>query len=101
MDKGVGGADGCGRQDGQPYVRGAAGRCLVRALCWIVDGVEIRVTLDSVDPPAGRVRVVSGAGHAEGGQRWPWWPSAVLAGCWDWCARRGLAAEYRVLGPDL
>jgi DNA-binding CsgD family transcriptional regulator len=26
---------------------------------------------------------------------------AVLAGCWDWCARRGLAAEYRVLGPDL
>src|SRR5260370_20031489 len=26
---------------------------------------------------------------------------AVLAGCWDWCAQRGLAAEYRVLGPDL
>jgi DNA-binding CsgD family transcriptional regulator len=26
---------------------------------------------------------------------------AVLAGCWDWCARNGLAAEYRVLGPDL
>jgi DNA-binding CsgD family transcriptional regulator len=26
---------------------------------------------------------------------------AVLAGCWDWCARRGLALEYRALGPDL
>jgi DNA-binding CsgD family transcriptional regulator len=26
---------------------------------------------------------------------------AVLAGCWDWCTRRGLAAEYRVFGPDL
>ena len=26
---------------------------------------------------------------------------AVLAGCWDWCARQGLALEYRVLGPDL
>src|SRR5258708_3284697 len=26
---------------------------------------------------------------------------AVLAGCWDWCAREGMAAEYRVLGPDL
>jgi DNA-binding CsgD family transcriptional regulator len=26
---------------------------------------------------------------------------AVLAGCWDWCARHGLALEYRVLGPDL
>ena len=26
---------------------------------------------------------------------------AVLAGCWDWCARHSLAAEYRVLGPDL
>ena len=24
-----------------------------------------------------------------------------MAACWDWCARRGLAAEYRVLGPDL
>jgi hypothetical protein len=33
-----------------------------------VDGVEIRVTLDSVDPPAGRLRVVSGAGHAGGEQ---------------------------------
>jgi DNA-binding CsgD family transcriptional regulator/tetratricopeptide (TPR) repeat protein len=26
---------------------------------------------------------------------------AVLAGCWDWCARHGLALEYRMLGPDL
>ncbi len=26
---------------------------------------------------------------------------AVLAGCWDWCARHGLALEYRVLGPVL
>ena len=26
---------------------------------------------------------------------------AVLAGCWDWCARQGLALEYRMLGPDL
>jgi DNA-binding CsgD family transcriptional regulator len=26
---------------------------------------------------------------------------AVLAGCWDWCARHGLAAEFRALGPDL
>src|SRR5262249_27953382 len=26
---------------------------------------------------------------------------AVLAGCWDWCARHGLMAEYRALGPDL
>jgi DNA-binding CsgD family transcriptional regulator/tetratricopeptide (TPR) repeat protein len=26
---------------------------------------------------------------------------AVLGGCWDWCARHGLALEYRVLGPDL
>jgi DNA-binding CsgD family transcriptional regulator/tetratricopeptide (TPR) repeat protein len=26
---------------------------------------------------------------------------AVLAGYWDWCARQGLALEYRVLGPDL
>jgi len=26
---------------------------------------------------------------------------AVLAGCWDWCARQGLALEYRLLGPDL
>jgi DNA-binding CsgD family transcriptional regulator len=26
---------------------------------------------------------------------------AVLAGCWDWCARHGHALEYRVLGPDL
>jgi DNA-binding CsgD family transcriptional regulator len=26
---------------------------------------------------------------------------AVLAGCWDWCARQGLALEYRALGPDL
>jgi DNA-binding CsgD family transcriptional regulator len=26
---------------------------------------------------------------------------AVLTGCWDWCARRGHAGEYRVLGPDL
>jgi DNA-binding CsgD family transcriptional regulator len=25
----------------------------------------------------------------------------VLAGCWDRCARHGLALEYRVLGPDL
>ena len=25
----------------------------------------------------------------------------VLAGCWDWCARLGLALEYAVLGPDL
>ena len=26
---------------------------------------------------------------------------AVLAGCWDECARLGLTLEYRVLGPDL
>jgi len=26
---------------------------------------------------------------------------AVLAGCWDWCARHDVALEYRVLGPDL
>jgi DNA-binding CsgD family transcriptional regulator len=26
---------------------------------------------------------------------------AAMAGCWDWCARRGLALEYRVLGLDL
>jgi DNA-binding CsgD family transcriptional regulator len=26
---------------------------------------------------------------------------AVLAGCWDWCARHGHALEYRALGPDL
>jgi DNA-binding CsgD family transcriptional regulator len=26
---------------------------------------------------------------------------AVLAGCWDWYARRGHALEYRVIGPDL
>ena len=26
---------------------------------------------------------------------------AVLADCWDWCAQRGLALEYRVFGPDL
>ena len=24
-----------------------------------------------------------------------------MAGCWDWCARLGLALEYAVLGPDL
>jgi hypothetical protein len=28
-----------------------------------VDRVEIRVILDSIDPPAGRLRVTSGAGH--------------------------------------
>jgi DNA-binding CsgD family transcriptional regulator len=33
---------------------------------------------------------------AEAGQAY-----AVLARCWDWCARHGLALEYRVLGPDL
>jgi hypothetical protein len=33
-----------------------------------VEGVEIRVILDSVDPPAGRLRVVSGAGQAGDGQ---------------------------------
>jgi len=33
-----------------------------------VDGVEILVILDSIDPPAGRLRVVSGAGQAGGGQ---------------------------------
>jgi len=26
---------------------------------------------------------------------------AAIAGCWDWCARRGHALEFRVLGPDL
>jgi hypothetical protein len=34
-----------------------------------VDGVEIRVILDSVDPPTGRLRVTSGAGHAPDEQR--------------------------------
>jgi hypothetical protein len=33
-----------------------------------VDGVEILVILDSVDPPAGRLRVVSAAGQARDGQ---------------------------------
>jgi hypothetical protein len=33
-----------------------------------VDGVEILVILDSVDPPAGRLRVTSGAGNAHGEQ---------------------------------
>ena len=32
--------------------------------CGTVDRVEIRVILDSLDPPAGRSRVTSGAGPA-------------------------------------
>jgi hypothetical protein len=31
--------------------------------------MEIRVILDTLDPPAGRLRVTSGAGHAPNGQR--------------------------------
>jgi len=34
-----------------------------------VDRVEIRVILDSIDPPAGRLRVTSGAGPARDEQR--------------------------------
>src|SRR5260221_10502598 len=41
-----------------------------------------------------RALILEADGHA--GQAY-----AVLAGCWDWCGQRGLAAEYRVLGPDL
>src|SRR5258708_18356038 len=41
-----------------------------------------------------RALILEADGHADQAY-------AVLAGCWDWCARRGLAAEYRVLGPDL
>ena len=41
-----------------------------------------------------RALILEADGHADQAY-------AVLAGCWDWCAQRGLAAEYRVLGPDL
>jgi len=33
-----------------------------------VGGVEILVILDSIDPPAGRLRVTPGAGNAHGKQ---------------------------------
>ena len=36
--------------------------------CGTVDRVEIRVILDSTDPPAGRLRVIPGAGAAPDGQ---------------------------------
>jgi hypothetical protein len=39
------------------------------ARCGTVDRVEIRMILDSIDPPAGRLRVTSGAGPAPNGQR--------------------------------
>jgi len=37
-------------------------------LCGTVDRVEIRVILDSTDPPAGRLRVTPGVGPAPDGQ---------------------------------
>ena len=36
--------------------------------CGTVDRVEIRVILDSTDPPAGRLRVTPGVGPAPDGQ---------------------------------
>ena len=36
--------------------------------CGTVDRVEIRVILDSTDPPVGRLRVTPGAGPAPDGQ---------------------------------
>jgi len=58
--------------------------------CGTVDRVEIRVILDSTDPPAGRLRVTSSAGPAQDEQ-----PDVPLTG---WLGL--LRALYLVTGSS-
>jgi DNA-binding CsgD family transcriptional regulator/tetratricopeptide (TPR) repeat protein len=93
------------------------GETYTRVFC---HSLQSLICLHRNDLPAARAAATMAAGELSAtGQRyrshWSAWATALiaeadgntgqafaaLAGCWDQCALLGLAAEYRVLGPDL